>query len=225
MDIYFVTCKTKEEIIAIKEIQPEKLLLSYFYFKNKPLAEFIKEIGYTPIIMLDSGAYSAYTKGKTISPIDYMRYIKENEEYIQSYIALYVIGEAEISLKYYEIMKLKGFNPLPVFHFGDDETYLELFIREGNDYIALGNTVSVRNKVLVAEWINVLTAKYPTTKFHLLGSTSKKITKNTNIHSCDSSSWILMAINGFPKEIKGKTPQAKLERAKWQLRKIMEENK
>ena len=224
MEIYFVTCKTKEELIAIKEIQPPKLLISYFYFKNKPLAEFIEEIGYKPIIMLDSGAYSANTKGKNISPIDYIKYVEANKEYIEHYIALDVIGDAEISLKYYEIMKLKGLNPLPVFHYGDDETYLKLFIKEGNDYIALGNTVPIRNKKLVSAWINDLIEKYPNVKFHLLGSTSKEITKNTDIHSCDSSTWIMMAINGFPKHIKGKTPEGKTERAKWHLKKIMEEN-
>jgi hypothetical protein len=227
MDVYFVSCNIKEEKEALKIIQPPRLLLSYYYFKKKSLNDFIEEIGYKPIIMLDSGAYSSFTKGKNISPIDYMNYINENKEALENgfYISLDVIGEPEISLKYYEIMKLKGFNPLPVFHFGDDETYLKLFVKEGNDYIALGNTVPIKNKKIVAEWVQGLIEKYPNVKFHLLGSTSKKITQNTDIHSCDSSTWIMMAINGFPKEITGKSSLAKIERAKWHLQKIMEENK
>lgn len=224
MNIYYVCCNDKAEKEVIKEIKPDKLLLSYFYFKNRDLGEFIEELGYQPEILLDSGAYSAWSKGKNISPIDYMNYISKNKQYITKYIMLDVIGDAELTVKYYEIMKLKGFDPIPVYHYGDSEHYLQLFIKEGNTSIALGNTVPIKDKNKVAAWVNTLTDKYPDIKFHLLGSSSKKITQKTNLHSADSSTWIMMAINGYPKEIKGKTREAKIERAKWQMLKIMSEN-
>lgn len=217
MKIYHViTNQSSAEIEVIKEIQPPRLLVSYFYFKNKPLKDFIKLIGYKPEIVLDSGAYSAWTKGKNISPIDYMNYINSNRE-CTHYISLDVIGDPDLTIKYYEIMKLKGFDPIPVFHYGDNQSYLRHYISQGKDHIALGNTV-LKNKKKVAEWINKLIAKYPSIKFHLLGSSSKEITENTAIHSCDSSTWFLCAINGIPKHIKGSSREAKIERAKYNLR-------
>jgi hypothetical protein len=225
LNVYFVCCNVVEEKLAIQELKPDKLLLSYYYFKNKSLQDFVNELGYKPEILLDSGAYSAWTKGKNISPIDYMNFITTNKKYIDKYITLDVIGEPELTLKYYEIMKLKGFDPLPVFHYGDDETYLRLYLKEGCKYIALGNTVPIKDKNKVAEWVNHLTDTYPDTHFHLLGSSSTKVTQKTNLYSVDSSTWIMMAINGFPKEIKGRTREAKVERAKFQMLKIMEECK
>jgi len=57
-----------------------------------------------------------------------------------------------------------------------------------------------------------------------LGSSSKKITQGCpNLYSSDSSTWIMMAINGYPKEIKGVTSQNKIDRAEWQMLKIISE--
>jgi hypothetical protein len=225
MKLYHVVVDSSTaELEVIREVKPPKLLLSYFYFKNKQLKEYIEKIGYHPEeILLDSGAYSAWTKGKNISPIDYMNYIATNAEYITEYIMIDVIGEPDLTLKYYEIMKLKGLNPIPVFHYGLDETYLKLYIAEGNDHIALGNTVPVKDKSKVAEWVNDLIKRYPNVKFHLLGSSSDKITKQTDVYSCDSSTWFMQAIMGKPKHIKGTSRKAKMERAKYNLINELEE--
>lgn len=225
MEVYFVHCNDLSEKIVIKEIKPKRLLLSYHYFKNKQLGEYLTEtFEYIPKVMLDSGAYSAWSKGKNIALVDYMNYIDKNKEYIDNYIALDVIGDPEITVKYYEIMRMKGFNPLPVYHYGDSEETLKIYVNKHKcNYIALGNTVPIKDKNRVANWINDLTNKYPNVSFHLLGSSSKKITQNTEITSCDASSWIMMAINGYPKDIPGKTREAKTERAKFQMLKIIEE--
>lgn len=225
MNIHFVCCNVVEEKEAIKVIKPDKLLLSYYYFKNKKLEDFVNEIGYKPEILIDSGAYSAWTKGKNISLIDYMNWLTDNKKYIDKFITLDVIGDPLLSLKFFEIMKLKNFDPLPVFHYGDDEWYLRSYIAEGCKYIALGNTVPIKDKNKVAAWVNELTAKYPDIHFHLLGSSSKKITQNTDLYSVDSSTWIMMAIMGNPKHIEGKSRESKIERAKFQMLKIMEECK
>lgn len=215
MKIYHVvTHSTYAEIDVIKEVQPPRLLLSYFYFKNRPLKDFIKLIGYRPQeILMDSGAYSAFTKGKSISLIDYLNYLNDNRLYINNFISLDVIGDSLISLKYFEIMELKGLTPIPVYHFGENESYLKTYIEKGAPLIALGNTVPINNKKIVAAWINELIEKHPSIKFHLLGSSSKKITEHTSIYSCDSSTWFKMAMNGKPKHIKGVSRDAKIKRA------------
>jgi hypothetical protein len=62
MHVYFVaTDKTSVENEVIKDIKPERLLCSYFYFRTKSFKGYIEKIGYKPLILLDSGAYSAWT--------------------------------------------------------------------------------------------------------------------------------------------------------------------
>lgn len=164
-----ITDKTIVEIDAVKLLKPGRILISYFYTRTKPLSQLVEKLGYRPEIMLDSGAYSAFTKGKNISPLDYVTYIKENAEYISYCIALDVIGDAEITKRYYEILRLMGINPLPVFHYEVSIDYLDWYVDQGCQYIALGATVPVKDKSRVAAWITELHKRHPSIVFHLLG--------------------------------------------------------
>lgn len=222
MVIYFVTTTNREELDVIKEIRPPNILISYWYFKNKPLSDFCSQIGYKPNILLDSGAYSAFTKNKSVNLIEYMRYIDDNKEHLTDYIALDVIGNTRLSIALYELMKKMGYDPIPVYHYGENPSVLYQYINLGETKIALGGTVPIKNKALVATWCDDLCASHQEVRFHLLGSTSKEVLKNTNMSSCDSSSWYMLAVNGFPKSIPGKSREAKLERAKYQMRRLME---
>ena len=222
MDIYFVTTTNKEELEVIKELRPPNVLISYWYFKNKPLFDFCSQIGYKPNILLDSGAYSAFTKKKSVNLIDYLRYIDNNKDYITDYIALDVIGNTRLTIALYELMKKMGYNPIPVYHYGEIPSVLYQYINLGEKKIALGGTVPIKNKTLVATWCASLCAAHQDVRFHLLGSTSKEILENARVSSCDSSSWYMLAVNGFPKDIPGKSREAKLERAKSQMRRLME---
>lgn len=223
MRLYFVaTDSSSVEAEVIRETRPDRLLLSYHYFRNKGIGSFIDKIGYKPEILLDSGAFSAYTKGRNISPIDYMKFIDDNTDYINGYFALDVIGDDELSKRYYDIMRIKGYRPIPVYHIGDDEKYLEYYVNDGNTYIALGGTAKMRSKPDVAKWCASVIEKYPQINFHLLGSSSKQITDHCRLYSFDSSTWIMMALNGYPKTIKGTTRDSKIKRAEWQMQNLME---
>lgn len=219
MKIYHVvTAKSKAELEVIKEVQPPFILCSFFYFKNKPLADFIDEIGYEPEILFDSGAFSAWSQGKHISLTEYMEYLEENAEYIRTYINLDVFGDNELSFDYYKIMKRKGFAPIPVVHYGPDfDHWLERYYKIGERHIAIGGTVPVHNKNTIAEFIKISCALYADVKFHLLGSTSKKIIKQCDLYSLDSSTWFIQAKNGRPPHIKGTSTESKKERAKYNL--------
>ncbi|MGF6951891.1 hypothetical protein QF028_004396 [Neobacillus sp. B4I6] len=222
MKIYHVAVDSSTaELEALHQVKPPRLLLSYYYFRNKPLKDYVERLGYTPEIMLDSGAYSAFTKGKGIALTDYMNYIEENKEYIHHYFSLDVIGDSQMSYRYWQIMKEKGLNPIPVFHYKSHEMFLELY-RNQTDYIGLGETVPEKDKNKVSEWVRLLSWQYPEIKFHLLGSSSRKILDHCDIYSVDSSTWFMMAINGYPKHIKGKSRASKIERAVFNLKEELE---
>lgn len=225
--IYFVTTGRADEVHVIQKLQPTHLLVSYFHTKNKPIKLLIDSLGYTPKLLLDSGAWSAYNTGKNISLIDYMNYIEENIQYIEHYVALDVIDPNlgdEFSKRYYEMMLLRNLDPIPVFHYGEDLSYLQYYVDQEPPFIALGGTAMNRSKTEVREWVSSLNQLYPDQPFHLLGSSSKQITEYTDLRSYDSSTWIMMASNGFPAHIPGKSIESKRERMKYHMSQLMKES-
>lgn len=224
MEFFFVTVGKKNpiEIQVIKELKPAALLLSFFYWKNFDLGEFIKEIGYTPKILFDSGAYSSYTSGKEVELQQYVSCIKKNNKYIWRYISLDKLGDDKKSFDAFMEMKEMGLNPVPVFHYMGDESYLRKYIESGETFIALGGTVPIKSKNKVAEWVRMLSWMYPEVRFHLLGSGSRKILDHCDIQSADASTWIMGAVMGKPKMIPGNDEESKKKRASFNMNKYIE---
>jgi hypothetical protein len=215
MRFYFVATglSNKTEIAVIRALQPKNIMLSFYYWKNTSLEDFIKVIGYKPRIILDSGAYSAYTKGKEIDLEKYVEYYKKNKKWVNEFINLDKLGDNEKSFEVYQVMRERGLKPMPVFHYLGDEKYLQRYIEDGNVRIALGGTVPVKNKNDVAAWVKMLTWLYPEVKFHLLGSAARKVLDHCDIESADAATWMIQAINGNPKHIPGRDSESRKERA------------
>lgn len=218
MRFYFVAAnKSSVEIEVLEQVQPPRLLCSYHYFRNKPLSVYMDQIGYRPEIMLDSGAYSAYTSGKQVNLDDYCAYIEANKDAITDYVSLDILGDSAASLEVWQEMRRRGFDPIPVFHYEQPEHILEAYLAAGAKRIALGGTVPIRNKAAVAEWIRLITWQYPA-QYHLLGSSSRRIINHCDIESADASTWIIGAIVGRPRSIPGTDRAAKLKRAIYNMR-------
>jgi hypothetical protein len=222
MKLYHVAVDSSTaELEVLRDLKPPRLLLSYFYFRNKPLKEYVERLGYQPEILLDSGAYSAWTKGKGIALTDYLKFLDENASLVSAYFSLDVIQDSHLSYRYWQIMKEKGYNPIPVYHYGEDEKHLQRYTNQ-TDYIGLGGTVPIGSKSEVADWARMITWQYPEIKFHLLGSSSDKIINTCDLESIDSSTWFMQAVMGKPKQIKGTTREAKIKRAKHNLKRELE---
>jgi hypothetical protein len=218
MKIYFVTVGHKIELEVIKKLKPPNILISYFHFnKREKIEKMLEFIEYRPNLLLDSGAFSSAIRGKDLSLIGYIKFIKSNIDLFESYIQLDVFEKEYITKSYYDIMKNEGLNPIPVFHYGFSDSLLEYFIEEGNKRIAFGGTVGIKNKRIISEWIRLYCWQYPNIHFHLLGSNSIKITDYCNLASVDASTWIMMAAMGFPKEIRNKQ-----ERMIFNMKKLMD---
>jgi hypothetical protein len=222
MEFYFVTSgKNETEINVIKELKPKRLIASFHYFKNIDLGEFIKLLGYKPKILLDSGAYSAWNSGKKIDLDKYIDYIKRNKDHIWRYICLDKLGDNEQSYQTYLEMRKRGLKPVPVFHYLGDEKILEKYIEDKEEFIALGGTVPIKNKSEVAEWVKMICWMYPQSRFHLLGSSSRKILDHCDIESADSATWIIGAFMGNPKHIPGKDKESKRKRAYYNMNELI----
>lgn len=158
-------------------------------------------------VFLDSGAFSAYTLGVDINLRGYCEYIKRNADIIENDNGVVMasvldgIGDPLQTYRNQLEMEAYGVKPLPCFHAGEDERYLEWYI-ENYEYITLGGMVGSSTKQL-SIWLDRIWDRYlvdgagrPKLKVHGFGITSIPLMKRYPWFSCDSSSWIQSAAFG-----------------------------
>jgi len=152
-------------------------------------------------LFLDSGAFSAWTKGITIDLQEYIDFIKKNEQYLEHYAVLDVIGDAEATYKNQKEMERQGLKPIPCFHYGEDFQWLKYYM-DKYDYVALGGLVG-KPKVELTEHLDKAwriicdTPKnLPKTKIHGFGITSIQFLLRYPWYSVDSTSWVLVGRTG-----------------------------
>lgn len=158
-------------------------------------------------VFIDSGAFSAYTLGVDIDLPTYCDYIRRNLDIIRvedgSLMASVLdgIGDPLKTWQNQHAMEALGVRPLPCFHAGEDERYLEWYVAN-YDYITLGGMVGSSTKQLCV-WLDRIWDRYLTDgsgrakiKVHGFGITAVPIMERYPWYSCDSSSWIQSAAFG-----------------------------
>lgn len=183
---------------------PNKLE-SYHYIHKDQYVEAIRNKGDT--VFLDSGAFSAWTLGTTINIDEYCNYIKKNidimrfEDGVLMASVLDGIGDPQQTYENQMYMQSQGVTPLPCFHFGEDERYLQWYVKN-YDYITIGGMVGKPVPQLI-RWLDRIWTNHmidaqgnPRLKVHAFGITSVDIMKRYPWFSVDSSSWIQAASFG-----------------------------
>jgi hypothetical protein len=181
------------------------LLESYHYVNKQSYIDAIRNSG--DKVFIDSGAFSAHTLGVSIDLPTYCRYLQQNEDIVlkdDGVLVASVLDGIGDALKTYQNqleMERHGVRPLPCFHVGEDERYLEWYMAN-YEYITLGGMVAASGKQ-VAIWLERIWDKYltdgsgrPRLKVHGFGLTSVPLMEAFPWYSCDSSSWIQAASFG-----------------------------
>lgn len=158
-------------------------------------------------IFLDSGAFSAYTLGVSLKVSDYCEYIERNRDIIRNEDGVVMasvldgIGDPLQTWRNQYEMELRGVRPLPCFHAGEDERYLEHYVAN-YPYITLGGMVGSSTKQLCI-WLDRIWDRYlvdgaghAKIRVHGFGITAVPIMERYPWYSCDSSSWIQSAAFG-----------------------------
>lgn len=181
------------------------ILESYHYVGSQKYVDAMRANGAS--IFLDSGAFSAYTLGVTIDLPTYCEYIKRNsdilrvEDGVRMASVLDGIGDPLQTYRNQLAMEELGAKPLPCFHAGEDERYLEWYVQR-YEYITLGGMVGSSSKQLCV-WLDRMWERYltdgsgrPRLKVHGFGITAIPIMERYPWYSVDSSSWIQSAAFG-----------------------------
>lgn len=151
-----------------------------------------------PKAWIDSGAYSAFTKGETIQLGQYCAWLLENCDFIDYYAVLDVITSAAKTWEAQLEMEKWGLDPVPCFHYGEDTSYLARYL-DKYDYIALGGMVPISTPQLIPWldhiWGTFLTDRVgkPTVKVHGFGLTTFSLVQRYPWFSVDSSAWLQRA--------------------------------
>jgi hypothetical protein len=178
-------------------------------------------------LMLDSGAFGAWKRDETLDLKKYIRFIKDNEQYVTSYVNMDVIPgsmgkmnksqreveeSAQKSYDNQQIIKRAGLHPIPVFHQGEQFHWLERLMDDGEPYIGISpykNAAPKDIRLWLDHVFTLLTdAKgLPLVKTHGFGMTSPRLLMRYPWFTIDSAAWALGAAYGhvlIPSYVNGK---------------------
>jgi hypothetical protein len=193
---YYAAIVSEEEGKAPTVQPPYCMLLSYHYFKKK--AELVKSYiakGYD--IFIDSGAFSAETKGVPINIDEYCEFLINTG--VGTYAGLDVIGNAKATMGNVRYMEERyKLTPIPTFHLGGDleDLYKILQDKKPNgtlpryDYIALGGLVFSSNIMRYCDEVwSIILKEAPGIRVHGFGMTNVELMERYPWYSVDSSSY------------------------------------
>lgn len=193
MKIYFVNTRPDDaERSGVK-----RLLLSYGLMRTMKsnLRRFL-EIPGRYEIFLDSGAFQVHSVGYEVTLEDYAEFIDSYG--FQFYANLDVIGDAEKTLQNQEKMEEMGLKPIPVFHIGEDMSFLEYYL-DRYSYVALGGVVKrgsqAYNRNFLKRCFYRIKDHWPI-RIHGFGVTDQTAMELFPFYSTDSSSAVVSAAFG-----------------------------
>lgn len=180
-------------------------LESYHYIHKQSYLDRIRSNG--DKVFLDSGAFSAFSLGIKVDLAAYCEWVKRNDDVVRRDDNILMasvldgIGDPLQTYRNQLAMEELGVKPLPCFHYGEDERYLEHYVAN-YEYITLGGMVPISTPQLF-HWLDRIWQKYltdgsgkPRLKVHGFGLTSVPLMTRYPWYSVDSSSWIQLAAHG-----------------------------
>lgn len=177
-------------------------------------------------VVLDSGAFSAWTKRLQIDLDEYAAFARRNSEFIDTVVNLDCIpgefgrvpdsAEVEASAQkgWENLLHLEnewGIRAMPVFHMGERLKWLDRMIDHGCDYVGISpandRTTNQKRAWLDDVYDHICDADgWPIIKTHGFGVTSVPILFRYPWYSADSTSWALFGAYGMilvPQQVNG----------------------
>lgn len=144
---------------------------------------------------VETAAYKKYR-------MQYIKFIKEHQDKIELFPNLDIINNPQLTWDNQKYLERYGIKPTPVFHLGNDVSWLQRYMDEGYDYICIGGiTPETPPNIappLDALWENILTDDngMPKIKVHGFAVTSVRLMTRYPWYSVDSASWVKQAAYG-----------------------------
>lgn len=178
MKLYFAGADAKVDLF--EKLGVKKILIAF------PFVDKVKT--WEKEWFLDSGAFTFYSQKKEGDLIEYIKFIKSNEN-IKTYASLDVINDSLQSYNnFIEMLKNKT-KPIPTFHYGENINYLKRYISK-TDYIAIGGLVPYKNKIKnLFSFLDKVFSISKDIKLHGFGLNNWEALKRYPFYSVDATSW------------------------------------
>jgi hypothetical protein len=172
--------------IPIPAARPVTVLLSYAYRSaalETAIADFARTGGHS--IIIDSGAFSAFTKGTPVELTDYLRWLGALPFTPAWYFTLDVIGDPDATRRNTAQMRAAGFDPVPIFTRGAPPDDLEAMYDAGAWLVGFGG-------IAVNKWGRAAYLRYVHRrhvrgrKVHWLGVGNMRLLAEHRPYSCDA---------------------------------------
>ena len=185
----------------------KRRLFSYYYHGattgNEPSKDLLTSSSRSLDLFLDSGAFTAFTKGVDISVDYYAEFITAHGDRFTCISNLDDTSKNEKkSYDNQKALESLGCRVQPVFHTREDPKWLVKYIDEGYDYIFLGGMVPETTGWLM-NWLDDLFDRYLTNsdgtarvKLHGFGLTDQQLMFRYPWYSVDSTSWLMTSVFG-----------------------------
>lgn len=140
---------------------------------------------------LDSGAFTAFSQGKSVDIDAYASYIKKFEANVTVAANLDVIGSWEGTKQNQAYLEGLGCNVLPVFHHGEPWELLAWYVEKYN-YLALGGLVPIAKdrKAMTAFLNKAFSIIKDKTLIHGFGVNATWAWRAYPFYSVDATSWL-----------------------------------
>lgn len=155
----------------------------------QPLLERVRDLG--GITMLDSGAFTAWSKGYDVNIEQYAQFCIAYCDLFKVAVNLDVIGDSENTLKNLKYLEDRGITDyiylLPVFQFGTSLDELHK-LAERYEYIGIGGIARMEGDKR-RSWLRRIAQEKLPTKFHLFGVLTSEEISIMKPLSVDNASW------------------------------------
>lgn len=165
-------------------------------------------------LMIDSGAYTAFTRGEEIDVDEYIEFCHKLLEHFPHAVIvnLDVIGDGAASYRNWRIIRKAGLDPLPVYHVVTEVKWLHKYL-DRTDHVGIGaiaNMITSKRRISLDRiWRDHLVDRQgmPIAKVHGMGITGFELMRRYPWHSVDSTSFMHIAVYGhiyLPQRRKGR---------------------
>jgi hypothetical protein len=171
-----------------------RILVSYYYYKKRDLAEVAGWTDRPFRFFADSGAYSAFTLRGSSGPIkvaDYAAWLTQWRPLLSVMANLDVIGDPKGTARNQLALEGRGFPVVPVWHGSSPWSELEALCRD-YDYVAVGGTASLHGRskqMLEFSAKAALIARDHGAVLHGFGRSGTELAQ-IPFYSVDASSWM-----------------------------------
>lgn len=168
---------------------PIDVLLSFAFHSKTDHHELKRNLPPGSLMWIDSGAFTAYTSGKTFEVSEYADHLEASRGAWDYAFTLDVIGDHRESMRQTEDLLSRGYPVTPIYTFGTPLKEFRALCRDFG-YVGVGGIVpftASRGKIL--KYLRTLThiADEHGTAVHALGVASRRVITQSGVWSGDSS--------------------------------------